>query len=111
MRIVNPTNDNHFADIDEINEKFNKVIDGESVCDAPSYFRITEKAGERPHGQTVYVDRKNVNMGLLKKEDKSTHCPLKGDATYYSYNGREVAWSYETVLPSADALLDLISIY
>jgi uncharacterized protein (DUF427 family) len=50
----------------------------------------------------IYFPRKDVAMALLEKSDSKTHCPHKGDATYYSYVGRservsDAAWSYEDV--------------
>jgi uncharacterized protein (DUF427 family) len=52
-----------------------------------------------------YIPREDVDKSLLSKTAHSTHCPYKGDASYYSINaGGKIAenaiWSYET--PKAD---------
>jgi uncharacterized protein (DUF427 family) len=58
----------------------------------------------------VYFPRGDVAMALLEKSDSRTHCPHKGDASYYSYVGRseripDAAWSYEDVTkPGAKAI-------
>lgn len=48
----------------------------------------------------LYIPRKDIAMAFLDKTDKTTHCPHKGDATYYSVVTKSrtlnnVAWSYE----------------
>jgi uncharacterized protein (DUF427 family) len=52
-----------------------------------------------------YIPRKDVDMSLLARTTHSTHCPYKGDASYYSIraNGQiseNALWSYES--PKAD---------
>ena len=48
----------------------------------------------------IYIPRSDIAMAFLDKTDKTTHCPHKGDATYYSVVTKSrtlqnVAWSYE----------------
>jgi uncharacterized protein (DUF427 family) len=57
---------------------------------------ILEEATLTP---VYYIPRADVAMGDLSSSDTSTHCPYKGDASYFSArNGdaKDVAWSYET---------------
>lgn len=47
-----------------------------------------------------YIPREDVAMELLRRSETITHCPFKGDATYYSIelDGKtmmDAAWSYE----------------
>jgi uncharacterized protein (DUF427 family) len=54
----------------------------------------------------IYFPRADVAMALMEKSASKTHCPQKGDATYYSYIGRseqisDAAWSYEDVTTEA----------
>lgn len=111
MKIVNPTNSDHFADIEEVHESFKKEIQGEVICDASEYVLLREMVRDIPHGTCIYVDSKYVKLDLLDKIEKKTHCPLKGDASYYTYQGKEVAWSYEDALPSAAVIKNMISFY
>lgn len=53
----------------------------------------------------VYVPRADVDFSLLKRTAHSTHCPYKGDASYFSIEvGGKIAenaiWSYEA--PKSD---------
>lgn len=55
---------------------------------------------ESRYAPVYYVPREDVRMGLFEPSAHTTHCPFKGDATYYSLhrNGEvleNVAWSYE----------------
>ncbi|MEM8824904.1 MAG: DUF427 domain-containing protein [Pseudomonadota bacterium] len=50
----------------------------------------------------MYFPRDDVAMALLERSESKTHCPHKGDASYFSYVGQserlsDVAWSYESV--------------
>jgi len=47
-----------------------------------------------------YIPRADVAMHCLQRSDTVSHCPFKGDATYYSVNIggttiEDAAWSYE----------------
>ena len=47
-----------------------------------------------------YIPREDVQMDLLDSTDHHTHCPYKGDASYFTVNGgglvrENAAWSYE----------------
>ena len=48
----------------------------------------------------IYFPRDDIAMAFLDKTNKTTHCPHKGDATYFSVVTKSrtldnVAWSYE----------------
>lgn len=44
----------------------------------------------------LYLPRDDVNMDLLTPSNTTTHCPFKGDASYFDGPGaRDVAWTYE----------------
>ena len=49
----------------------------------------------------LYVPRADLAMAFFDKTDTSSHCPHKGDATYYTLEAKsgpikDAAWSYET---------------
>ncbi|OED48809.1 DUF427 domain-containing protein [Leisingera sp. S232] len=48
----------------------------------------------------IYFPRADLAMAFFDKTDKTSHCPHKGDATYYSIANKSsvtenAAWSYE----------------
>jgi uncharacterized protein (DUF427 family) len=63
-----------------------------------------------------YLPRDDVRMDLFRKTTFSTHCPFKGDASYWSitldgeiHDG--IVWSYETPIPQAEAITGLMCFY
>jgi uncharacterized protein (DUF427 family) len=47
-----------------------------------------------------YIPREDVEMDLLERSSRSTHCPYKGDASYWDVTAggvraRDAIWSYE----------------
>jgi uncharacterized protein (DUF427 family) len=73
---------------------------GEVIADTRQAIEMRESAGEGK--KTVapvvyYIPRQDVRMDRLARTAHATHCPFKGDASYYSVlNGPEnAAWSYE----------------
>lgn len=60
-----------------------------------------------------YVPRKDVNMDRLVRSNHRTHCPFKGDASYFSVvDGPENAvWSYEAPYDETIAIKDRLAFY
>jgi uncharacterized protein (DUF427 family) len=60
-----------------------------------------------------YIPRKHVKMDRLVRTTRSTHCPFKGDAAYFSLvNGPENAlWSYEQPYDEMTVIKDLLAFY
>lgn len=61
-----------------------------------------------------YIPRSDVNMSLLERTDEHTHCPYKGEASYYALRtapGEAIAWSYEAPYSTAAELKDHIAFY
>ncbi|MGQ0333196.1 DUF427 domain-containing protein [Halomonas elongata] len=51
---------------------------------------------EKDYPQRQYIPKADVDMSKLTVSTTVTHCPFKGDSTYYSLPGiADVAWSYE----------------
>ncbi len=63
-----------------------------------------------------YVPREDFESAWLSRTDKVTHCPYKGDASYYSLfvNGdlsENVVWSYENPYPAMEAIRGHLAFY
>ena len=87
------------------------TFNSEVVADSRDAMRV-EEADYPP---VYYVPRKDVKMERLIRTSHVTHCPHKGDATYYSLcNGRtarNAVWSYEQPLPQAAAIKEHVAFY
>lgn len=63
-----------------------------------------------------YFRRADVRMEKLRPNDRTTHCPWKGDASYYDIvaGGREnegAAWYYPDPKPAASEIKDRIAFW
>jgi uncharacterized protein (DUF427 family) len=63
-----------------------------------------------------YIPRKDVNMALLAPSDHTTHCPYKGDASYFSIpvggeRAKDAVWSYETPFAAVADIKDHLAFY
>lgn len=63
-----------------------------------------------------YLPREDVRMDLLRPTTFTSHCPFKGDASYWSldldgetFDG--IVWSYETPLPGAAEIAGHLCFY
>ena len=75
---------------------------------------LTVKEGALPAVQ--YIPREDVHMDLLDSTDHHTHCPYKGDASYFTVNGgglvrENAAWTYEEPAPSVAAIKEHLAFY
>lgn len=63
-----------------------------------------------------YIPRKDVDMSLLERTEHRTHCPYKGDASYYSIpsageRGANAVWTYEHPYDAVAAIKDYVAFY
>jgi uncharacterized protein (DUF427 family) len=63
-----------------------------------------------------YIPRKDVDMALLARTDRSTHCPYKGDASYFSIpiggdRSVDAVWSYETPYAAVAGIKGHVAFY
>jgi uncharacterized protein (DUF427 family) len=60
-----------------------------------------------------YIPRHDVNMDRLARTAHRTHCPFKGDASYFSLvNGPENGvWSYEAPYDEMLAIQERLAFY
>src|SRR5689334_3777143 len=75
---------------------------------------LTLKESSLPPVQ--YIPRKDVHMDLLEATDHRTHCPYKGDASYFTVTGgglvrENAAWSYEQPHASVGEIAERIAFY
>ena len=60
---------------------------------------------ERGYPPRQYLPRADVDMSKLSISSTVTHCPFKGDSTYYSLPDiTDVAWSYERPIDEMQAI-------
>jgi len=82
---------------------------GEVIADTRDAVALEE--GSYP--VVYYIPRKDVRMDLLERTSHRTHCPYKGDASYYSIQDgpANAVWSYEQPKVDMLAIKDLLAFY
>jgi len=88
------------------------LFEGHSIATSDDVIVLRE-AGHEP---VRYFPREHVAMAFLQKTDKVTHCPYKGDASYYTImRDRQIVenaiWSYETPLPGVSQIAGRLAFY
>ena len=88
------------------------VIGGETVVDSTDVYLLHE-TGYLP---VWYFPRSDVRFDLLEATDHTTHCPYKGDASYWTIRaGGKLAenkvWGYPEILPGTPDITDRVAFY
>ncbi|MEM9591444.1 MAG: DUF427 domain-containing protein, partial [Pseudomonadota bacterium] len=82
--------------IDKEPRRIRAVFNGHTVADSGNVLLMRETR----LAPVFYFPREDVRMDLFAKSNHLTHCPFKGNATYWtirigSRSAEDAAWSYE----------------
>lgn len=71
---------------------------------------------EGDYPPVIYFPREDIATAFLDQTDKSTHCPHKGDATYFSVVTKSTTlensvWSYDTPHDAVAAIKGHLAFY
>src|SRR5438093_12763113 len=88
------------------------VLGGRVIADTRR--ALTLKEASLPPVQ--YIPREDADWKLFRRTDHVTHCPYKGDASYYSVavDGRtaeNAVWSYEQPFSAVSAIARRLPFY
>jgi uncharacterized protein (DUF427 family) len=88
------------------------VLGGFIVAETTRALTLKEAALPPVH----YIPRSDVNMDLLDRTSHHTHCPYKGDASYFRVTAGglvrdNAVWSYENPYPAVAAIKDHLAFY
>ena len=92
------------------------MLGDEVIADTREAVELHESTGEGK--KTVapvvyYIPRKDVKMDRLVRTAHQTHCPFKGDASYFSVAGgpENAVWSYEAPYDEMLAIKERLAFY
>ncbi len=88
------------------------TLGGAVIADSARAVRLQEAA----YPPVFYIPREDANMALLTRTTLSTHCPYKGDASYYTIQAggrtaKDAVWSYETPFPAMAEIAGYLAFY
>lgn len=75
--------------------------DGSLLTETTQAVKLLEFNKGKAYPAVFYIPREDIDFSrLVRNEGHATHCPIKGDASYYSLKTEEgvvenIAWSYE----------------
>src|SRR5689334_1196590 len=87
-------------------------FNGRTVADTTRALALREGG----HGTVLYLPRADAEMDLFARSTRTSHCPYKGDANYYTLavDGRtaeNAVWTYETPKPEVAAIAGYLAFY
>ncbi|HEX8571710.1 MAG TPA: DUF427 domain-containing protein [Allosphingosinicella sp.] len=99
----------HAIDIAPFGGRVRVRVGGGAVADTAHALLLQE--GSLP--PVFYIPRGDVHMDRLVPSSTTSHCPFKGDASYFSVAGgpADVAWSYERPLEQASGIAGHLAFY
>ena len=85
---------------------------GKTVADTRNALTLREAS----YPPVQYIPRADVDMSVFSRTQTSTHCPYKGDASYFSAEAggkavRDAAWSYERPFEAVAEIRDHLAFY
>ena len=92
------------------------MLGGEVIADTREAVELHESMGQGKKTLApvvYYIPRKDVKMDRLVRSAHQTHCPFKGDASYFSVAGgpENSVWSYETPYDEMRAIRERLAFY
>ena len=88
------------------------TLAGRTVADSARALALEEAS----YPVVYYIPREDAEMSLLERSSHTSHCPYKGDATYFSLvvDGRRAenaVWTYEEPNPAVARIKDHLAFY
>ncbi|MBL6079515.1 DUF427 domain-containing protein [Belnapia sp. T18] len=109
MKLPGP---DHPITISPTPQRVRVILDGQIVAETSRALTLQEAS----YPAVQYIPRADAAMEMLVRTPRSTHCPYKGDASYYSIatGGRQAenaVWSYESPYPAMAAIKGYLAFY
>jgi len=109
MKIPGP---DHPIDITATPKRWRAKFQGHVIADSAGALVLKEAS----YPPVIYFPRADVSMDYLSRTTHSTHCPYKGDASYYTLQmdghfAENGVWTYETPFPAMSAIEGYLAFY
>ena len=98
--------------LEPLNKRVCAVFNDETIADSSDVLVLRETR----HAPAYYFPKKDVRMDLMRTNDHHTHCPFKGNASYWDLSVKErrsdnAIWGYEEAYPEAEGIAGYVSFY
>jgi uncharacterized protein (DUF427 family) len=105
QRVPVPGDAGHWVHVSESPRHVRVIYNGEPIADS-KHAKLVREAEVLP---VYYFPREDVRTDLLIPSRRTSECPYKGEACYWSIaqggkQAENASWSYQAPLPAADAI-------
>ena len=88
------------------------TLGGQVIAETTQALRLQEAS----YPPVLYIPRADARMDLFTKTSNASHCPYKGDASYFTIvaDGRSAdnaVWSYEQPFPAVASIAGRLAFY
>jgi uncharacterized protein (DUF427 family) len=88
------------------------IVGGKIIADTRDALTLREAS----YPAVQYIPRKDVDMAQLARSDRTTYCPYKGDAAYFSIlaggeRSLDAVWTYEVPYAAVADIKDYLAFY
>jgi uncharacterized protein (DUF427 family) len=109
MKIPGP---DHPIAIEPNAKRVRVTFNGRAVADTRHALTLREST----YPAVLYIPRADIDMALFQRTAHASHCPYKGDASYFTLtvDGRaseNAAWSYEAPYPAMAQIKEHLAFY
>ena len=109
MKIPGP---DHPITITPAATRWQAIFQGHLIADSAEAVVLREAS----YPPVVYFPRADVEMAYMGRTARSTHCPYKGDASYYTITrdgvvAENAVWTYETPFPAMAGIANRVAFY
>ncbi len=103
---------NHMVEVEPSPRWVRVMFNGQTIADS----KRAKLLRETNHRPIYYFPREDVRLDLLAPTDHHSHCPYKGDASYWSIQvgdrtAENAVWSYTHPYPEREDIRDYMAFY
>ncbi len=113
-RKTSPNGAGHYHLADPYSYQIRVSINGSEIARSNNAL-ILKEVGQSLYNPVFYFPKEDVRMDLLiPVEGYTTHCPIKGEASYWSFRDGEtlfenVAWGYDNALDYSEMIAGYVA--
>ncbi|MFT7129472.1 MAG: hypothetical protein ACI89U_001588 [Gammaproteobacteria bacterium] len=109
-------NTTHFAKVSPATGRYVVECNGLIIADTTQAIQLSESYHSKIMNPVIYFPRQSVNSSYLVATNKSTLCPIKGEANYYALQTEtcsidQIAWSYQLPMKPLEPIAAYLAFY
>ena len=106
----------HSATVSMAGEPYAAKVGGVTVALSDRAMILEEVNGEKTYAPVIYFPLDDIEEDYLEPSDHQTHCPIKGDARYFTVKAggttlENAAWFYPDPLRQVGAVKGYVAFY